>query len=166
MAILFFTFIWKVKFLYILGHEISHYVMGYLFRRRLGKFTFSKNHASVQIENPNFLILMAPYITPIWAIFFGVFFYILSFCFSQINNQLFLILMAIFLAHHIVMTIYVLSFEQSDLKKYGKFFSLSFIIVFNLGLIYFGIASLNIGLQKGIFFFSTNLYLIVQQFIN
>ena len=128
--------------IYVFGHELTHWLIAKIFRRKTSKFTVHFNSGSVRVQNPNIWIVLGPYIFPIymllWLIGLGI-----TSCFTVFSTNVQLICSAIvgvLYAYHVLMTIVALSHSQPDLKFNGVVFSMVFIITFNVLFLYFGIA--------------------------
>lgn len=134
----FFMYVAKWTALYVFAHELTHWIAAKLFRRRTGRFRVGLNKGSVEIENPNIWITLAPYFIPFYAmIWIGISGLITMFA-DQLSPWLETLLVGgvgLAYAHHVFMTADVLRHHQSDLQLYGPFYSLSLIVFCNsLGL--------------------------------
>ena len=128
--------------LYVLGHELTHWLIAKLFRRRTSRFTVHLNSGSVRVENPNIWITLGPYIFPFYMLLWLAVVFVVSF-FSFFTPTVSLACSAVvgvLYAYHVLMTIVALSRNQPDLKFNGVVFSMVFIITFNLLFLYLAIA--------------------------
>lgn len=136
-GILLFSCVCRFSPVYIFGHEITHWLVAKLFRRRTGKLRLGMYSGSVEIENANVWITLAPYIIPFYLLVtVGLTGLVLAF--YQPPAWLMLIisgLMGLELAYHFVLTIFALSREQEDLKRCGVVFSYALILTGNVVLL-------------------------------
>jgi hypothetical protein len=123
------------SYLYVLGHELTHWVTAKVFFRKTGRFSIRSMRGSVAIERPNIWIVLAPYCFPIytflWLGFYGVF----RFFHGPADTWLICLasgIAGLSYAFHVLMTFQVMHREQPDLKQYGWTLSLSVILMGNL----------------------------------
>lgn len=121
------------KFLYVLAHEISHSIASFLFGGSLHSITVSENGGNVKTTKMNFFTLLFPY----WFPFFAVLIMIVYVIESLVGNiaswrPALLFLIGLALSHHLCLTAYSLTQDQSDVKANGFLFSISFIIAGNM----------------------------------
>ncbi len=127
--------------LYVLGHELTHWLTAKAFRRQTGKLRIGKAEGSVSVLHPNIWIMLAPYFFPFYTVI-----WILIIKVIEIWYDGFALLVALYLgigltyAYHIFMTMLALSKEQTDLKMYGYSFSLCLIILINFFIVYCGLS--------------------------
>ena len=126
-----------LKPLYVLGHELTHWLAAKLFRRPTGAFHWGLQSGSVAVAAPNGAIILAPYCIPFYFLLaLGV----LAFCTLvrpawaadtrfQAGAAL---LLGLCYAYHLALTARALWHGQSDLRHCGVLLSLVFIIGCNL----------------------------------
>ncbi len=140
LGMIVFTFLSPFFRLYIFGHELSHWVMAKIFRRKTGKFRIGKSSGSVQIDRPNIWIVLAPYFIPIFVIIWMVVVKIVDWWLREKwVTTIFYGGIGFFYAYHVIMTVFALSKKQSDLQFFGRVFSLSMIVTINVATIFWGI---------------------------
>jgi hypothetical protein len=131
----FFLLISRMIFLYVVGHELTHWLMAKVFRRRTGKLRVGLGNGSVAIERPNIWITLAPYFIPVYALM-GVGVYGLVDMFWRTEpawmRSLLIALIGAAYAFHVVLTISALRRAQSDVRMHGRPLSLSLILLCNL----------------------------------
>src|SRR6185312_1802691 len=130
----------KPMWIYVLGHELTHAVWAWLFGGQVKKIKVSSSGGHVHITKTNFLIALAPYFFPLYAVIVIVVFAIGNFIWHW---QQYLALFDLFLgaayAFHITLTAHILKTEQSDITDQGYLFSavvifLGYIIILLVGI--------------------------------
>ncbi len=136
-----FALLGKFRLVYVFGHELTHWLVAKLFRRRTGRFRVGREGGSVEIENPNLWITLSPYFIPLYTLIWSGLFFLLR----QLQPTLIqeyahygIGIMGGAYAYHLWMTAFALTREQNDLRAYGWFFSLSLILCANLFLLFLG----------------------------
>ncbi|MBP1583412.1 MAG: hypothetical protein J6866_05610 [Victivallales bacterium] len=120
--------------LYVIGHELTHYLVAKLFRKETGRFRIGSREGSVEVSNPNFWIILAPYFVPFWMLLTaGICGLHLFFAgtLSPLTIGVYQFLLGLTAAHHLVLTVNGIYYGQSDLRRCGTFFSLSLILACN-----------------------------------
>ena len=127
--------------LYILGHELSHWFTAKLFRLKTGKIRLHRNHGSVEIDNPNVWVTLAPYFVPLYTLLLlGIWGQLVWFVPQPPSwaGWLAAVLIGLSYGYHIALTWRALRQGQEDLRIHGVCFSLSLIVMMNLLLLYGG----------------------------
>ena len=126
---------------YIFGHELTHWLMAKLFRRRTSGIKIGKQGGSLHVEKPNIFIVLAPYIFPLYTILWLILASLLYLTVKVYWAALLLYTGVGFTyAYHVVMTVLAVSKTQTDLKQYGHIFSLCIILTINLLVLFLGIS--------------------------
>lgn len=125
--------------LYVVGHELTHWLAAKCFRRRTGRFRLGLGSGSIAVERPNIWITLAPYFIPVYAlIWIGL--YGLAVCFWRPHppwlDAAAAIGVGITYAFHVVLTAVALRHGQSDLSHHGPVASLSMIVACNLAILF------------------------------
>ena len=136
--IVIFLFLPKPMWLYVLGHELTHAVWTWLFGGAVKKMKITSSGGHVVISKTNFLIALAPYFFPLYAVIvIGVF---------AIGHWLwrwplvwFHLLVGAAYAFHVTLTFHVLQTRQSDITSQGCLFSGVVIFLGNVCVLLFGI---------------------------
>ena len=151
LGMILFLFVIDLKRLYVFGHEFAHWFFAKLHLRKTGKFNVSKNGGSVEIQNPNLLITLAPYFFPTYTFFWLPSFFFFKYLFrpTQWNMPIFFYGIGMTFAFHLAMTMKALKVEQSDLKRYGLPLSASTILFSNLIIIYLSLHTIQLSLKSG-----------------
>jgi len=137
-----FSILCKFRLIYIFAHELTHWFLAKLFRRRTGRFQITGNGGAVEIENPNIWIVLGPYFIPLYTLLWAaVYFLLRQIDFMPVAEYASFAVagMGVTYAYHLWMTCFALSRPQSDLKAYGFFLSISLIICLNLFLVFLGV---------------------------
>ena len=130
----------KPMWVYVVGHEFTHALWTWLMGGRVKKFKASAQGGHVVVTRNNFLIALAPYFFPLYAI--GV---ILAFrAGSHFWNWRpyavwFHLLLGAAYAFHITLTWHILKSHQSDIHEQGYLFSAVVIYLGNLMVLLVGI---------------------------
>lgn len=124
--------------LYVLGHELTHWFAAKCFLRRTGPLRVNGGSGSVAIERPNVWIVLAPYFVPLytllWIGLYGVYQFWLG-APGPGAQTIFYAGLGLTYAFHLLFTIHALRRAQSDLRAYGRFFSLAMIAFCNVALV-------------------------------
>ncbi|HEX7654689.1 MAG TPA: hypothetical protein VF607_14365, partial [Verrucomicrobiae bacterium] len=130
----------KPMWIYVLGHELTHALWTWLFGGEVKKLKVTSKGGHVVISKTNFLIALAPYFFPLYAVLV-----ILTFALGNLiwNWQGFLVwfhlLLGLAYAFHVTLTIHVLQTRQSDITSQGYLFSGVVIFLGNAVILMFGI---------------------------
>lgn len=117
---------------YVLAHELTHVLWGYLMGASLRGMKISKSGGNVRLSESNFLVVLAPYFFPFYAMLVvGAYFLASVFVDLQKYFPFFLAAMGFTLGFHVCFTLSVLARRQSDIEQYGRFFSYTFIYYLN-----------------------------------
>ena len=115
---------------YVFGHELTHALVGILSGARLKSFKVSSSGGSVVLTKTNVWITLAPYFIPLYTmLLIGVYWPCSRFWHLEAYYPYFLFAAGFSLSFHFSLTHYALAQGQSDLKQFGKFFSMVFIIL-------------------------------------
>lgn len=130
----------KPMWIYVLGHELTHALWTWLFGGQVKKMKISAKGGHVVITKTNFVIALAPYFFPLYAVLvIGAF---------AAGNLLwnwhgylvwFHLLLGAAYAFHLTLTFHVLQTQQSDITSQGYLFSGVVIFLGNACVLLFGI---------------------------
>ena len=138
--IVIFLFLPKPMWIYVLGHELTHAVWAWLFGGQVKKIKVTSSGGHVHITKTNFLIALAPYFFPLYAVLVVAVFAIGHLIW---NWQRFLVLFDLFLgaayAFHITLTAHILKTRQTDITDQGYLFSAVVIFLGNISVLLLGI---------------------------
>jgi len=130
----------KPMWIYVFGHELTHALWAWLFGGQLKKLKVSSAGGHVVVSKSNFLIALAPYFFPLYAVLVVVVFAIGQ-CFWNWRYYLvwFHLLAGAAYAFHVTLTAHVLKTRQSDITSQGWLFSAVIIFLGNAGVLLFGV---------------------------
>jgi len=124
--------------LYVLGHELTHALWTWLFGGQVKKMKVKSSGGHVVISKTNFLIALAPYFFPLYAVLV-----ILVFALGHLiwnwHQVYFHLAVGAAYAFHVTLTVHVLRTEQSDITGQGWLFSGVVIFLGNVGVLLLGI---------------------------
>ena len=130
----------KPMWIYVFGHELTHAVWTWLCGGKVKRFKASSSGGHVVISKSNFLIALAPYFFPLYAVLV-----VLLFLAGHLiwNWQHFLVWFHLLLgaayAFHVTLTFHVLQTKQTDITGQGYLFSAVVIFLGNVVVLLFGI---------------------------
>ena len=128
----------KPMWIYVFGHELTHALWTWLFGGQVKKMKVTSSGGHVVISKTNFLIALAPYFFPLYAVFvIGVF--ALGRFFWGWPLVWFHLLVGAAYAFHVTLTFYTLKTRQSDITSQGYLFSAVVIFLGNVCVLLFGI---------------------------
>lgn len=122
---------YKPTYFYVLGHEAVHAGMAWIFGGKIKSFKVSEDGGAVKTDKSNFIIELAPYFIPIYAIIITAVYFVIASSYA-INGALFVFLIGFALAFHIISTIEIMKIRQPDIVKSGYFFSIIMVYVINI----------------------------------
>lgn len=130
----------KPMWVYVFGHELTHALWAWLFGGRVRKFKASSQGGHVVVTKSNFLIALAPYFFPLYALIVAAFFYLGS-CFWNWRpfRVWFHLLLGVAYGFHVTLTAHVLKSQQSDIASQGYLFSAVIIFLGNATVLLIGI---------------------------
>lgn len=120
--------LWKPIFMHVMGHELTHAFWAFILGGKIKSFQVSTAGGQVTLSKSNFLIALAPYFFPFYAVLLVP---IYAICVPKYQPVLAL-LIGFALAFHYALTLHSLRDHQSDLHETGVFFSLCFVFAMNL----------------------------------
>lgn len=130
--------LFKLDFLYVLGHELTHAICTFFSGGKVLGIKVSGREGSVKTTTPNTFVMLAPYLIPGYTVFIAVLYFLLSFFFDVTRySEVFIFLIGFTLMFHLAYTAQSAREKQSDLIKSGYLFSLSFIYMVNLLIVCF-----------------------------
>ena len=130
----------KPMWIYVFGHELTHAIWAWLFGGEVKKMKVTSKGGHVVISKTNFLIGLAPYFFPLYAVLIiGVF--ALGNLIWNWHGYLvwFHLLLGAAYAFHVSLTFHVLQTQQSDITSQGYLFSAVVIFLGNVCVLLFGI---------------------------
>lgn len=114
----------KPMWIYVVGHELTHVVWSWLFGGSVKKFRASSEGGEVVVTKSNFLVALAPYFFPLYAVLVVLVFLAghLTWGWARWTPGFHLLLGAAY-AFHLTLTWEILKTRQSDITGQGYLFS-------------------------------------------
>jgi len=114
----------KPMWLYVLGHELTHALWTWLCWGRVRQLKVSSEGGHVVVTKDNFLIALAPYFFPLYAVLVVLGFGIGRLIWHWQNYQpWFHLLLGAAYSFHVTLTWHILKTRQSDITSQGYLFS-------------------------------------------
>lgn len=135
-----FFFLPKPMWIYVFGHELTHALWTWLFGGRVKKMKVTSSGGHVVISKTNFVIALAPYFFPLYAVLVIAFFAIGHWLWDwQRFFVYFHLLVGAAYAFHVTLTFHTLQTRQTDITSQGYLFSAVVIFLGNVAVLLFGI---------------------------
>src|SRR5471030_2863058 len=126
--------------IYVFGHELTHALWTWLFGGRVKKMKVTSKGGHVVISKTNFVIALAPYFFPLYAVIMILAFAIGHLIWDWKNYFVFFhLLIGAAYAFHLTLTFHVLQTRQTDITSQGYLFSAVVIFLGNVCVLLFGI---------------------------
>ena len=130
----------KPMWIYVLGHEFTHALWAWLFGGQVKRMKVTSSGGHVVISKTNFLITLAPYFFPLYAVLVVVVFAIGHLIWDWRG---FLVYFHLFVgaayAFHVTLTFHTLQTRQTDITSQGYLFSAVIIFLGNASVLLLGI---------------------------
>ena len=122
--------------LYVFGHELTHVLWTWLFGGKVKKFKASASGGQVVVSRSNFLIVLAPYFFPLYAVLVVIAFVLAHLLFGGRGQSIwFHLLLGAAYSFHVTLTWHILQTRQSDITSQGWIFSAVVIFLGNIGVL-------------------------------
>lgn len=128
----------KPMWIYVFGHELTHALWTWLFGGEVKKMKITSQGGHVLISKTNFLIALAPYFFPLYAVLVVGGFALGSWLWGWPLVYFHLLIGGAY-AFHVTLTIHVLQTRQSDITGQGYLFSAVVIFLGNASVLLLGI---------------------------
>jgi len=130
----------KPMLVYVFGHELTHAIWTWLFGGRVKKFKASSKGGHVVVTRSNFLIALAPYFFPVYAIIV-ILLFLLGHRIWNWRHYIawFHLFLGAAYAFHVTLTWHILKHDQSDITDQGYLFSGVVIFIGNMLVLLVGI---------------------------
>jgi len=139
-----YLFVPKQTWLYVIGHELTHVVWSWAFGGKLKEFKLGKKGGHVVVTRSNFLVALAPYFFPLYAVLVALVFGAVHHFWREPKAvPIFHLLLGAAYAFHVTWTIDILRTRQSDIVGQGYLFSAAVVFIGNLLVLIFGVALLS-----------------------
>ena len=138
--ILIYIFLPEPKWMYVLGHELTHALWSFPFGGKLKKIRVSSKGGHVAITKSNFLVSLAPYFFPLYVVLIVIIFWAGNFFWNWLPYVfLFYFLIGLAYAFHLTLTFKTLKIRQPDIVGEGYIFSMVIIFLGNMLVLLIGI---------------------------
>jgi hypothetical protein len=126
--------------IYVFGHELTHAIWTWLFGGRVKRLKATSHGGHVIITRNNFVIALAPYFFPLYAVLVVVIF-LLGHLFWNWQHGLafFHLFLGGAYAFHVTLTCHVLQTRQTDITQQGYLFSAVVVYLGNVLVLLLGI---------------------------
>lgn len=123
----------KPMWVYVVGHELTHAVWTWLMGGRVKKFKASSEGGHVVVTKSNFVIALAPYFFPFYAVLVIAIFAVIKWLLKWQGYEVwFHLLLGAAYAFHLTLTWHILKSSQSDITEQGYLFSAVIIFLGNV----------------------------------
>jgi len=130
----------KPMWIYVFGHELTHALWTWLLGGRVKKFKASAKGGHVIVTKNNFLIALAPYFFPLYAILVVLLFLAGHWLWNWQHYVVwFHLLLGAAYAFHLTLTWHILKNSQPDITQQGYLFSAVIIFLGNVSVLLVGI---------------------------
>lgn len=113
----------KPMLVYVFGHELTHALWALAMGSRVKKFKASSRGGHVVISRCNFLIALAPYFFPLYAMLVAAAYGLLLAINVRLYPAVFHLLLGAAYAFHLTLTGHILGSRQTDITEQGYLFS-------------------------------------------
>ncbi len=150
----------KPMWVYVFGHELTHAIWTWMLGGGVKKFKVTSKGGHVVVTKSNFLIALAPYFFPLYAVIVMLVYFIARSIWDVHHYVVwFHLLLGAAYAFHVTLTWYVLQSSQTDITSQGYLFSAVVVFLGNVTVLLIGIpllvARVNVFTAFGWWFDST-----------
>ncbi len=130
----------KPMWIYVLGHELTHALWTWLLGGEVRGFRATSKGGHVVVSKNNFLLALAPYFFPLYAVLVVLVFLVGQLIWNwRAYVAWFHLLLGAAYAFHVTLTWHVLKSQQSDITGQGYVFSGVVIFLGNISVLLLGI---------------------------
>jgi hypothetical protein len=130
----------KPMWIYVFGHELTHALWTWLFGGEVKKMKVTSSGGHVVISRTNFVIALAPYFFPLYAVTVVVVFVVGHLIWDWRGYLVYFhLLVGAAYAFHVTLTFHTLQTRQTDITSQGWLFSAVVIFLGNICVLLFGI---------------------------
>lgn len=123
----------KPMWVYVVGHELTHAIWTWIMGGRVKKFKASSKGGHVIVTKTNFLIALAPYFFPLYAVLVVVLFLVGNLAWDLRGYSVwFHLLLGASYGFHVTLTWHILKSSQTDITDQGYLFSAVVIFLGNV----------------------------------
>jgi hypothetical protein len=114
----------KPMWIYVFGHELTHAVWTWIYGGQVKRFKASSEGGHVLTTKSNFVIALAPYFFPLYAVLLVAIYFVGSLLWPWGRYVLwFRLLLGAAYGFHVTLTWEILKTRQSDITSQGRLFS-------------------------------------------
>jgi len=118
---------------YIIEHELTHIIFALLSGIKIKGVSFKKSHSYVKTNRVNIFVALAPYSFPLYTLLvIAIYKVVKNFFYSNIVSSVFYFLMGASLSFHLTVTLHYIQLDQPDMKRWGYFSSMVFILLWSI----------------------------------
>ncbi len=130
----------RPMWIYVFGHELTHVLWAWLFGGRVKKMKVTSEGGHVVVSKTNFLIVLAPYFFPLYAVLVILVFAIGHWIWDWRSYFVwFHLAVGAAYAFHVTLTWQALKTRQTDITSQGYLFSAVIIFLGNVSVLLFGV---------------------------
>lgn len=130
----------RPMWIYVFGHELTHALWTWAFGGRVKRMKVTSDGGHVVISKTNFLITLAPYFFPLYAVIVIALFAIGHLIWDWHHYLVYFdLLLGAAYAFHFTLTLHTLQTRQTDITSQGYLFSFVVIFLGNIAVLLFGI---------------------------
>lgn len=130
----------KPMWVYVFGHELTHALWVWVFEGKVKGFHVSSRGGHVEVTKTNFVIALAPYFFPLYALLVVAVYGVGLLFWNWSPYRLwFLLLLGAAYAFHVTLTWHALKTEQTDITSQGYIFSAVVIWLGNVAVLLLGL---------------------------
>jgi len=130
----------RPMWIYVFGHELTHALWAWLFGGRVKKMKVTSEGGHVVVSKTNFLIVLAPYFFPLYAVLVILVFAIGHWIWDWRGYLVwFHLAVGAAYAFHVTLTWQALKTRQTDITSQGYLFSAVIIFLGNVSVLLFGV---------------------------
>ncbi len=121
--------------LYTFAHELTHAITSMIFGGKVKQLRIHRTCGNVVVTKSNFVVVLAPYFFPFYAVIVLILWHIISLYIGQEKTiyyyPWYMFVLGLTIGFHLVMTWYAINIGQPDIKQTGIMFSLVFVLLSN-----------------------------------
>jgi hypothetical protein len=134
----------KPMWIYVFGHELTHALWSWLFGGEVKRMKVSSSGGHVVLTKTNFLVVLAPYFFPLYAVMVVATFATGSLFWNWRGYLVYFhLLLGAAYAFHVTLTFHALQTRQTDITSQGWVFSGVVIYLGNISVLLLGIPLLS-----------------------
>jgi hypothetical protein len=139
-ALVVFVLLPKPMLAYVFGHELTHALWTWLCGGKVTKFKVSTQGGHVIVSKTNFLIALAPYFFPVYAVVVVAGYALGQWCWRwPVGSPWFHLALGAAYGFHLTLTWHILETDQTDVSGQGYVFSAAVIYLGNILVLLLGL---------------------------